>query len=111
VRGPDRPLAVAGRGLTCVFLSFVEKSHTDRTLVCVVVSRLFDFRTRFDRAFRGNRRTNLDPRAADPISLAYLTKWAGEIEDGDVTSAFFLAYPTLIHVPYLVLGAQESCPC
>ena len=78
VRGPDRPLAVAGRGLTCVFLSSVEKSRTDRTLVCVVVSRLFDFRTYFDREFRGNWRTNLDPRAADSNVLADLMSGRGK---------------------------------
>jgi hypothetical protein len=54
VRGPDRLLAGAGQGLIGDFISVVEKSRTDWTLVCVVVSRLFDFRTRFDRAFCGN---------------------------------------------------------
>jgi hypothetical protein len=78
VRGPDRPLAVAGHGLICVFISLVEKSRTDWTLVCVVVSRLFDFCTHFDRAFCGNWRTNLDWRADDPNPLAGLMSGRGK---------------------------------
>lgn len=78
MRGPDRPLAVAGRGLIGDFISVVEKSRTDRTLVCVVVSRLFDFCTHFDREFRRNWRTNLDWRADDPNPLAGLMSGRGE---------------------------------